>query len=120
MVSGSLVHANSPMTRHAGASLQTYLDAYLPQIDGVAMMAGVVADHVGKLTNAQAVHERDRIFADKRPVTRLKHKTRDILTAKWIGPVEDDALDPRFGGCAHGPRHRPLVRVVARSDSLDV
>ena len=64
------------MTEHPGASLQTYLDAYLPQIEGMTMMAGEIADHVDTLTAeevpaiAKAVAKRKWEFATGRHLAK--------------------------------------------------
>ena len=64
------------MAEHPGASLQTYLDAYLPQLEGVALSAGDIANHVGNLAAeersavAKAVEKRKWEFATGRYLAR--------------------------------------------------
>ncbi|MCZ6711296.1 MAG: 4'-phosphopantetheinyl transferase superfamily protein, partial [Gammaproteobacteria bacterium] len=84
--SGCPVHDNSTMNEDPGASLQTYLNAHLPPMDGVAIVAAEVADHLDELSAeeqpaiANAIKKRQWEFATGR------HLARQAMSAIGVAP----------------------------------
>jgi 4'-phosphopantetheinyl transferase EntD len=117
MVSGSLVHDNSTMSSHAGASLQTYLDAYLPRIDGVTLMAGEVADHVDQLADeerpaiAKAIGKRQWEFATGRFLAKQAMRDMGITPVGIRRDAERRPVWPK--GCIGSITHAGGLAVAA-------
>lgn len=105
------------MTEHAGASLQTYLDAYLPQIEGVAMVAGEVADHVGKLAAderqaiAKAIEKRQWEFATGRYLAKEAMRSIGIAPQSIRRDSERRPVWPK--GCIGSITHAGSLAVAA-------
>jgi len=105
------------MTEHLDASLQTYLDAYLPQIEGVALSAGKIANHVGNLAAeerpaiAKAVEKRRWEFATGRYLARQGMQKIGYTPKSIRRDAERRPMWPR--GCIGSITHAADLAVAA-------
>ncbi|MFP6816703.1 MAG: 4'-phosphopantetheinyl transferase superfamily protein [Pseudomonadales bacterium] len=112
------------MSDDTGVSLQIYLDAHLPQIEGVAILAGQAADHVNELAAeelpgiANAIDKRRWEFATGR------HLARQAMSAIGVAPqaiLRDTSRRPVWPkGCIGSITHANslVVAAVARREML--
>lgn len=105
------------MNEHPGASLQTYLEAYLPQLEGVAMLAGEVANHVAKLAPeerpaiAKAIEKRQWEFATGRYLAKEAMRSLSIAPRGIRRDSERRPIWPK--GCLGSITHADGLAVAA-------